>query len=73
MVAGLLLASHVAQDPPVAATSRSTEAASVARWSSSTWTPAARSRTPPNRMADTIADVRGLGLAMAMWEAMALL
>jgi CubicO group peptidase (beta-lactamase class C family) len=27
----------------------------------------------PNRMADTIADVRGLGLAMAMWEAMALL
>jgi hypothetical protein len=27
----------------------------------------------PNRMADTMADVRGLGLAMAMWEAMALL
>ena len=27
----------------------------------------------PNRMAETIADVRGLGLAMAMWEAMALL
>jgi CubicO group peptidase (beta-lactamase class C family) len=27
----------------------------------------------PNRMADEIADVRGLGLAMAMWEAMALL
>ena len=26
-----------------------------------------------NRMADSIADVRGLGLAMAMWEAMALL
>jgi CubicO group peptidase (beta-lactamase class C family) len=27
----------------------------------------------PNRMAGEIADVRGLGLAMAMWEAMALL
>jgi hypothetical protein len=27
----------------------------------------------PNRMADSIIDVRGLGLAMAMWEAMALL
>jgi CubicO group peptidase (beta-lactamase class C family) len=27
----------------------------------------------PNRMADTLTDVRGLGLAMAMWEAMALL
>ncbi|WP_243769870.1 serine hydrolase domain-containing protein [Amycolatopsis acidicola] len=27
----------------------------------------------PSRMADTLADVRGLGLAMAMWEAMALL
>ncbi len=27
----------------------------------------------PNRMADTLGDVRGLGLAMAMWEAMALL
>ena len=27
----------------------------------------------PNRMGDTMADVRGLGLAMAMWEAMALL
>jgi len=25
----------------------------------------------PNRMADTLTDVRGLGLAMAMWEAMA--
>jgi len=27
----------------------------------------------PNRMADSIADVRGFGLAMAMWEAMDLL
>jgi hypothetical protein len=27
----------------------------------------------PNRMADSIADVRGLELAMAMWEALALL
>lgn len=27
----------------------------------------------PNRMADTLTDVRGLGLAMAMWEAMGLL
>ena len=27
----------------------------------------------PNKMADTLADVRGLGLAMAMWEAMALI
>jgi CubicO group peptidase (beta-lactamase class C family) len=27
----------------------------------------------PNRMTDTITDVRGLGLAMAMWEAMDLL
>jgi CubicO group peptidase (beta-lactamase class C family) len=27
----------------------------------------------PNRMTDTIGDVRGLGLAMAMWEAMDLL
>jgi len=27
----------------------------------------------PNKMADTMADVRGLGLAMAMWEAMALI
>jgi CubicO group peptidase (beta-lactamase class C family) len=27
----------------------------------------------PNRMADTIVDMRGLGLAMAMWEALALL
>jgi CubicO group peptidase (beta-lactamase class C family) len=27
----------------------------------------------PNRMGDTLADVRGLGLAMAMWEGMGLL
>ena len=27
----------------------------------------------PNRVADTMTDVRGLGLAMAMWEAMALI
>lgn len=27
----------------------------------------------PNRMSDTLADVRGLGLAMAMWESMGLL
>ncbi|MFD2415135.1 serine hydrolase domain-containing protein [Amycolatopsis pigmentata] len=27
----------------------------------------------PNRMTDTLSDVRGLGLAMAMWEAMALI
>jgi CubicO group peptidase (beta-lactamase class C family) len=27
----------------------------------------------PNRLADSITDVRGLGLAMAMWEAMALI
>ena len=27
----------------------------------------------PNRMSDTLTDMRGLGLAMAMWEAMALI
>jgi len=27
----------------------------------------------PNQLADTLADVRGLGLAMAMWEALALI
>jgi CubicO group peptidase (beta-lactamase class C family) len=27
----------------------------------------------PNQLGDTLADVRGLGLAMAMWEALALL